>query len=376
MVVSGILTYLEYAGTFPVIPYRTIVLFGIPFCLYTIVYLSDLRSSKRISPYLIRVLTVAVVIAYIFIVILFQHIYNNQSTQISTYNFTILLWYVVAFFIGVNLNLKQSYSKIILIGYVAMVVHVLINLDLSAGSMTILDDKAGIYHFLGDAFAIWSLLTIATYKNKPAVIPILLISTICLYLISSRTSFYGFLLLIPFIYWKNRNRSTRLVLLGAFVLLIGLIVLNFDRVAESRMLRFMVTGNDRSYHLREVTMQQNSKDLIEHWFMGDYAGQLRHGEFGYYIHNYLSFWRQFGIIPFLLFIWLLIPFFRWVMKWFNGNAYQEYDFLFYLTIFAIIEIIFARSYNYHFIWFSIGMITNVLQSKKNDQPVINVSSEQ
>ena len=36
---------------------------------------------------------------------------------------------------------------------------------------------------------------------------------------------------------------------------------------------------------------------------GDYAGQIReYGGSGYYIHNALSVWRQFGIVPFILFV--------------------------------------------------------------------------
>jgi hypothetical protein len=39
--------------------------------------------------------------------------------------------------------------------------------------------------------------------------------------------------------------------------------------------------------------------------IGDYGGQIRdHGGFGYYIHNALSAWRQYGLLGFLLYMLL------------------------------------------------------------------------
>ena len=48
-------------------------------------------------------------------------------------------------------------------------------------------------------------------------------------------------------------------------------------------------------------------DINENFFYGKYGGQIiQYGESGYYIHNILSYWRQFGFITFLLSIIVFI----------------------------------------------------------------------
>lgn len=46
---------------------------------------------------------------------------------------------------------------------------------------------------------------------------------------------------------------------------------------------------------------------MNNFFWGDFSGQLKHygddqgTRWGGYIHSILSYWRQFGLIPFILF---------------------------------------------------------------------------
>ena len=97
--------------------------------------------------------------------------------------------------------------------------------------------------------------------------------------------------------------------------------------------------------------------------MGDVSAN--YGSAGTYIHNYLSLFRQFGIIPFIAFISILFySYSRLSLQWIKNNN-LKINLLFYYTSFIIIEILFARSFMHPFIWFSLSAIPIMLI--KNDE---------
>ena len=99
-------------------------------------------------------------------------------------------------------------------------------------------------------------------------------------------------------------------------------------------------------------------------FMGDIESNF--GNEGRYIHNYLSFWRQFGLIPFLVFFLLLgYKSISICYEWLRDKKFNPVvQFLFYFTIFALLEIVIARSYVFPYIWLSISGIAVFMGSKR------------
>lgn len=139
--------------------------------------------------------------------------------------------------------------------------------------------------------------------------------------------------------------------------------------------------------------------LKKKWFLGDFCGQVKHfdGKIGNYMHNWLSFWMQYGIVPFLLFVilffWQYIiigrEFFSVAKRNFNIETrrikarfrygYRKkreacYERLkldnpallvtFLLATFNLIEVVFARSYATPYIWLSMGMMPAYLAMRK------------
>ena len=94
------------------------------------------------------------------------------------------------------------------------------------------------------------------------------------------------------------------------------------------------------------------------------------GDSGEYIHNYLSFWRQFGIIPFLMFLTILIYQISYIFSfWFKSKISDStLNLLFYFTIFALLEIITARSYVFPYIWLSMSGIAIFKNSLNKEIP--------
>ena len=65
------------------------------------------------------------------------------------------------------------------------------------------------------------------------------------------------------------------------------------------MVRLLYGANDLSKNMREVELERGLDDLSNVWILGDFMGDIDKNfeNQGLYIHNYLSFWRQFGLIP-------------------------------------------------------------------------------
>lgn len=154
--------------------------------------------------------------------------------------------------------------------------------------------------------------------------------------------------------------------------------------------------NFRQYEDRHALMAKQLSNLGTHWLTGDFAGQLRYGGMRYYIHNYLSFWQQYGLIPFLtlaaIFIWqyclltsdycrgtrrnITIELAKW-RKGMSSTRRKHYDRIksnnpwllltFPLATFNLIEIVFARSYATPYIWLSLGLMAAyaVRRGKRN-----------
>jgi len=75
----------------------------------------------------------------------------------------------------------------------------------------------------------------------------------------------------------------------------------------SRMLSlFLDAGADGSLQSRSLIMDEGLRRIAQNFLLGDIAGQIKHAygiaPLGSYIHNVLSFWEQFGLVVFLLYI--------------------------------------------------------------------------
>ena len=131
-----------------------------------------------------------------------------------------------------------------------------------------------------------------------------------------------------------------------------------DEIAGNRMFRMLYGAEDLSATMRQEHMEKGLQGLSSTWILGDFMGDIdpQFGKTGYYMHNYLSFWRQVGIIPFIAFsVILIFGCFRIFKAWIESEKLNEVPlFLFHFTVFALLEIIVARSFVTPYIWLSIG----------------------
>ena len=137
------------------------------------------------------------------------------------------------------------------------------------------------------------------------------------------------------------------------------------------MTRILFGTADLSNSMRDEQLELGLKDLSEVWILGRFMGDVEKnfGDRGDYIHNYLSFWRQFGLLPFIIFCYLVSTNFLKLFFHYKSNSKVNElgNFLFYFTLFCLLQIILARSFVFSYIWLSIGGIIsyfNHIEGKK------------
>lgn len=136
---------------------------------------------------------------------------------------------------------------------------------------------------------------------------------IILWNIGSRSWFYMWATTIIVFFIAKTGWSTKSLKLAFFTILslfaiTKLIEENLPSdLADSRILQLILNPeSDTSLIARNELLEQGIAQIEKNWFLGYYNGFLEYSSSGGYIHNILSFWHQYGLIPFLIYSTSLI----------------------------------------------------------------------
>jgi len=235
--------------------------------------------------------------------------------------------------------------------WIFLIIMIFLN-SLSNDYFRIILEGEGIYLMLADCFAVLSIFVLI--YNKKFDLLIILLSTVALFALWSRASLYSFIFISALYMIKEHKFKT------FCLLLLGLYFLDsFLLLKDDRMFRIIFGSFDTSQSIREKVLQIGLNDIRITWLFGSFMGDINsnYGHVGTYIHSYLSILRQFGIIPFLTLLFLIVVcYYKIITLWLFKNN-RSINFLFYFTTFILIEIIFARSYLHPFIWMSLSSIS-------------------
>lgn len=347
--VSGVIPLLTLVGVTPLLIFsirslltsNLIVKWSIFFLFYVLVHVLLLHSSGPI-------------------------VGTDIDGVLFSYNMLIVYKCFVFLLVGFSLVNAFRYRSFTIVVWVFMVANALLNVG--HGSMLInLDDVdediSGLYLFLGDSFALWSILAIASVRAFSYRVAIILVTAVVLFVLSSRTSLYAFLVstflvLTPLVVGK-KNASMRLFwVVGTFGVALTLVAnqLGVDDILDGRMFQFLTAGEDNSWDFRDWQLQAGIEHIKESPFFGAYGSQVRLlGRIGDYIHNFLEVWRQFGLIPFLIIFVLGVALLISAVK---SIRFGMGDFaIFYsgVVVFVLVEIVFARSWGTPYIFLALGL---------------------
>lgn len=292
-----------------------------------------------------------------------------RDKEIFNYNALNVLRSLIFLLIGVHLARFRKIGKLSLLSFIAMNLMILANTNYSSLSLIMpsAEGLQGMYQFLGDTFAVVVILAVSYLKRIVVINIVLLIGLACLFFIGSRTSLYAFVLVVCFyglLISQNLQHPRNRVSYQFFFLVSGVLGLSFPLLYsgtnQSRMLTFLTSGFDSSWAFRNWQLSEGLRHILERPIFGYYGSDYllldRHGD---YIHSYLEVWRQFGILPFLLFLFALALTYRIIWRARNSAETPEWRAAVLLMIFSSIEIAFARTWGSPYIFMAIGLASSL-----------------
>jgi hypothetical protein len=229
-------------------------------------------------------------------------------------------------------------------------------------------DKAysGMYLSLSDTAMFSGFIAWSVAKKPITRVACLCLLGVVLFITGSRANFIGYLMVLPVALSFTLRRSTQIVfycviVLGAaiaFSLLGG-----WEMLAGSRYIRLLSISEDPSWIARQDFLFMGINDIMQNPVFGNYDEQFEYrGTIGPYIHNWLSVWQAFGIIPFLLYTSLVFIGIYQAARtfWLSGRSAACQDQLIAVfCLLATVLVLAAKSMG----WVHISLVWGMLTAK-------------
>lgn len=314
-------------------------------------------------------LTIVAVFLIVFFMVFFTNVCIKDFGLSIIYDYSrILFGWLTFFLIGYLFDLDKKIYKVVLLSWILMVFFTFLVTDYSNFRVILYSsefkDFSGSYLFLCDSLAIVSLFLIGFSRIKWANrFLIFFITLLCLYVLASRASFYSYLVGVGGSLFLLSPRSYKMLTIIIFSFLLFLLFFTLDHFEKipslTRMLEPITDDGGQSGSVREYLNNSGYDDIIEHYVLGNLGGQVeKESIFGAYVHNVFSYWRQFGLMGVSFVIIYLMSFLR-VLFVIIRSSLTRFPILivvFPLTIFILIEWLFARSFASLFPWISVGLL--------------------
>lgn len=230
--------------------------------------------------------------------------------------------------------------------------------------------EKGTYLLLADLFSIYLLIHISYIPNNTYRFLFFIVGCSFLFFLNSRSSLYTFIIvfsIFQFFYSSFRARIVSItLLLSAIFLLLSSSLFQILLDANPRMLAVITDiDSDGSKIARDQLFEIGLDRTLRSAVFGDYGGVVKEfGNIGSYIHNILSYWQTYGLIPFLL----SIIFFIVQPSIVAYNALKNKDLFntapyFNIAIYLVLLLIVSKSYTWYFSWFLLGIL-HTFEKKK------------
>lgn len=205
----------------------------------------------------------------------------------------------------------------------------------------------------GDVLVI-SFFTTLPLLNKTEKGLIFILTTYTIFLIGSRTNFYLVALIfissITFDLYRRHKKS--MIILGV----VGALFLNnYSQKIETnnRMFAILNLSLDQSFIERQSFVKKGIEDFKDNVIFGNFGGQTkifvpskqRSPRWGGYIHDFRSYWRQFGLMG-VLFTTIT---FLLALKFIKESYYRE------LSIYVLAVSLFSRSFVFPYMFIILGL---------------------
>lgn len=185
---------------------------------------------------------------------------------------------------------------------------------------------------------------------------------ILLFMVGSRTAlFFGSFVALMVLFFVGQARVRLLSILGSSFIVFLLIVFQgyFEKDVAERMFFGDGFSDDLSGASRLIQFEAGFQALSEQVMIGDMNFVVRYfGGVGFYMHNILAFWQEFGLTVFLivcLLLTLLCLEIRRDLNFLKASQSSIVEYRVYLGAYAVIATLFSMSYTFKMLWFAVGM---------------------
>jgi len=304
-----------------------------------------------------------------------QKLYNGSMkdlNRVDTYEYAVNNLYltVVYFVFGFAISLPKR-----MIGqkhlYIGLMILVVVLLPLGGGVIDYVylsevndKDVNQMHVSLSVLVVLYLLYAYSLGLFKPLVI---IVAFYVLIIVGSRTALYigAVSFLVTFLSRKTSSRRMMIILLLLVAFLVVTLVMSNIRVDEhvSRMFFFGGIENDSSGLSRIYQLYEGVAALPNYIIIGDMNFVAEHfGGVGFYIHNILGYWQEYGFFVFLLMGVLLAMNAHCVKKELavsRSILLPAPQFRILVSMFAITASLVSMSYTFKWIWFAFGMYVSV-----------------
>jgi len=334
-------------GQFPPI---TLIMYFFSFSMFFYWFLTyqlaNLVNKDIIFPLLVKSTYLLIVSTYVFTFFYFQDGYESFISRYVGFIFSFISYLVLGVLLyrfylnrGVRLTFYIWLLSIIPILMIGDLTDVTINYRLLFG------EKGYDYLLVGDVVVLLSfLLLLKLPENKKFYFIIIFIVTLfILFKNGSRTSFYAFtisLFLSAILIY--RSKALLLFAFSSALIFITIYSLNIDMslLTESRVFMLISSESSSSLGVREELHQYGLERIINSPLLGDMLGQINHpiavSPFGSYMHNILSHYSQFGVVPFSLYViswgFIYVAFFERLSSFSNKEKLVILSIIFYSSV--------------------------------------------
>ena len=284
---------------------------------------------------------------------------DGSDSSFIMYVLTALMQAIVFYVIGRFFLFDSSQChKLYISSYIVICFFIIMNSSLQPLGLKLdhLNVKgAGAYLSFSSMFAIFALITVSVSSGQVKKLAVFFSAILILLLLYSRAALVIFI--VSFILRYKSNLSFLAICL--FVVLFAtpfLIYFGSGMVIDERMVNFFIDPfADSSFLSRAIQLADGFNDISMHPLTGKFGGQIdTFGFIGYYVHNILSYWRQFGLLAFLILLvfTLYLPFKLKPMLESVSIIHKEIFLL--LSPFMLLNVYFSKAFEWYFIWFYFG----------------------
>jgi hypothetical protein len=217
-----------------------------------------------------------------------------------------------------------------------------------------------VLHFdLSDAVVLLAFFSVACTQGWRSI-AVALLAILTLFFIQGRTALYlgsATLLIIFFV----RRQGILFIVCALASAIAGFTYFTLDPLLLGRIFTIGTT-EDGSAAERALVMEAALPYLGGLIVVGDFQWAVRHfGASGYYVHNGLSYWMQYGLLIFGLGAALLGVLVRRAAHFVSRDITPFRQFALMYAIYAIASVFFAKAFVWNWIWFAVGLHLNALQ---------------